>query len=92
MFLERYQLSEAETTALAADELDDGFFAALARVREIHDRCKVLLRTREQVSPLNVSRCNCTTRRLTPSVAPPLMQLESRARPFEVSHHPSSHT
>jgi hypothetical protein len=41
MFQERYQLSDAEAAALADDELDDKFFAALDRVREIHDRCKV---------------------------------------------------
>lgn len=54
MFLERYQLSDDEHAALESEELDQRFFAAVEKVRLIHERCKVLLRTREQNAGLSI--------------------------------------
>eukprot|EP00040_Diaphanoeca_grandis_P030263 m.178473 g.178473 ORF g.178473 m.178473 type:complete len:692 (+) comp31941_c0_seq1:198-2273(+) len=54
LFLERYQLTDSEKKALDADELDAKFFDALEKVRVVHDRCKVLLRTREQSAGLTI--------------------------------------
>ncbi|KAL4424572.1 hypothetical protein ABPG77_009156 [Micractinium sp. CCAP 211/92] len=53
-FLEQYQLTPAEATALQGDEVGEAFFAALAHVRQIHANCKALLRTHHQRAGLEL--------------------------------------
>ena len=53
-FLERYQLTPAEVHALREGDLGEAFFAALARVQEIHTNCKALLRTHHQRAGLEL--------------------------------------
>lgn len=53
-FLERYQLTPSEVAALAEGAIGDEFFAALERVRQIHENCKALLRTHHQRAGLEL--------------------------------------
>ncbi|KAJ9507813.1 hypothetical protein QJQ45_019281, partial [Haematococcus lacustris] len=53
-FLEHYQLSPEETAALQGQEVGPPFFAALSRVRQIHDNCRTLLRTNHQRAGLEL--------------------------------------
>uniref|UniRef100_A0A7S0RHC7 Conserved oligomeric Golgi complex subunit 6 n=1 Tax=Chlamydomonas leiostraca TaxID=1034604 RepID=A0A7S0RHC7_9CHLO len=53
-FLEQYQLTPDETAALQGEEVNPKFFAALARVRQIHDNCRSLLRTHHQRAGLEL--------------------------------------
>ncbi|PRW32513.1 Conserved oligomeric Golgi complex subunit 6 isoform A [Chlorella sorokiniana] len=53
-FLEQYQLTPAEATALQGEEVGPAFFAALAHVRQIHANCKALLRTHHQRAGLEL--------------------------------------
>ena len=54
-FLSRYQLTEAETNALSGKtEMNEEFFNALDRVRDIHENCKSLLRSNQQQAGLSV--------------------------------------
>ena len=59
-FLEKFQLSPDESEAISgsyrakANAVDDRFFAAMQRVRGIHEDCKVLLRTSQQRAGLEV--------------------------------------
>ena len=51
MFLGRFELTEEEFRNLrgkSGEEINHGFFAALTRVKEIHEDCKQLLRTSQQ--------------------------------------------
>ncbi|RZC28802.1 Conserved oligomeric Golgi complex subunit 6, partial [Glycine soja] len=53
-FLRDYQLSLEEINALREEELNGNFFKALSHVQEIHDNCKVLLRTHHQRAGLEL--------------------------------------
>nr|ATB19483.1 putative COG7 [Juniperus flaccida] len=53
-FLRDYQLSPEEVNALREEELNENFFKALARVQEIHNNCKMLLRTHHQRAGLEL--------------------------------------
>ncbi|XP_014681366.1 PREDICTED: conserved oligomeric Golgi complex subunit 6-like [Priapulus caudatus] len=56
-FLERFQLKPEEVKALRGTRdgsLHDNFFDALRRVKQIHDDCKVLLRTKQQTAGLEI--------------------------------------
>nr|ATB19477.1 putative COG7 [Cupressus gigantea] len=53
-FLRDYQLSPEEVNALREEELNENFFKALARVHEIHNNCKMLLRTHHQRAGLEL--------------------------------------
>ncbi|GLJ07686.1 hypothetical protein SUGI_0072490 [Cryptomeria japonica] len=53
-FLRDYQLSPEEVSALREEELNENFFKALARVQEIHNNCKMLLRTHHQRAGLEL--------------------------------------
>eukprot|EP00798_Chlamydomonas_sp_ICE-L_P018575 gene18575-25084_t len=54
-FLEQYQLSPEEVDALQGEDVGSpAFFAALARVRVIHDNCRALLRTHHQRAGLEL--------------------------------------
>ena len=59
-FLEKFQLTPDQSEALSASHraqpatIDDQFFAAMHRVREIHHDCKVLLRTSQQRAGLEI--------------------------------------
>ena len=59
-FLEKFQLTPEETEAISgsyraqASTIDDRFFAAVERVRRIHQDCKVLLRTSQQRAGLEI--------------------------------------
>nr|ATB19475.1 putative COG7 [Cupressus duclouxiana] len=53
-FLRDYQLSPEEVNALREEELNGNFFKALARVQEIHNNCKMLLRTHHQRAGLEL--------------------------------------
>lgn len=53
-FLEQYQLTQEEVAALHGEEIGSAFFAALARVRQIHDNCRSLLRTHHQRAGLEL--------------------------------------
>lgn len=47
-FLENYQLSQESADALRDGDIDDAFFAALARVRLVQRNCRALLHTSNQ--------------------------------------------
>jgi hypothetical protein len=47
-FLQKFQLTEEETNALKSTEINTQFFKSLQRVHQIHDDCKILLRTQHQ--------------------------------------------
>ena len=53
-FLQQYQLSKEEIASLTGEELDERFFAALARVHVIHSNCRALLRTHHQRAGLEL--------------------------------------
>lgn len=53
-FLVSYQLRDEEIAALKGEEVTDVFFAALARVQEIHANCRQLLRTHHQRAGLEL--------------------------------------
>lgn len=57
-FLTTFQLRPEEVKALRGGTrdtaLDVGFFAALERVKEIHNDCKLLLRTKQQTAGLEI--------------------------------------
>eukprot|EP01114_Cavostelium_apophysatum_P003972 TRINITY_DN14104_c0_g1_i1.p1 TRINITY_DN14104_c0_g1~~TRINITY_DN14104_c0_g1_i1.p1 ORF type:complete len:708 (+),score=123.47 TRINITY_DN14104_c0_g1_i1:88-2124(+) len=53
-FLSRFQLTEEESNALKATDLQPAFFDALHRVQQIHSDCKVLLRTQHQRAGLEI--------------------------------------
>eukprot|EP00200_Dunaliella_tertiolecta_P002280 CAMPEP_0202353132 /NCGR_PEP_ID=MMETSP1126-20121109/9026_1 /ASSEMBLY_ACC=CAM_ASM_000457 /TAXON_ID=3047 /ORGANISM="Dunaliella tertiolecta, Strain CCMP1320" /LENGTH=730 /DNA_ID=CAMNT_0048945441 /DNA_START=36 /DNA_END=2228 /DNA_ORIENTATION=- len=53
-FLEHYQLSQEEVAALQSEDVGPAFFAALSRVRHIHDNCRSLLRTHHQRAGLEL--------------------------------------
>ncbi|KAG2497264.1 hypothetical protein HYH03_004848 [Edaphochlamys debaryana] len=53
-FLDTYQLTPEEVAALQGEEVSPAFFAALARVRSIHDNCRQLLRTHHQRAGLEL--------------------------------------
>ncbi|XP_064638798.1 conserved oligomeric Golgi complex subunit 6-like [Lineus longissimus] len=56
-FLEKFQLTQAEIKLLRGTRdgtLHQEFFAALARVKQIHNDCKVLLRTNQQTAGLEI--------------------------------------
>ncbi|KXZ42797.1 hypothetical protein GPECTOR_117g362 [Gonium pectorale] len=53
-FLDTYQLTPEEVAALAGEEVSPAFFAALSRVRAIHDNCRQLLRTHHQRAGLEL--------------------------------------
>ncbi|KAL3651025.1 Golgi transport complex subunit 6 [Castilleja foliolosa] len=53
-FLRDYQLSNDEINALREEDLSESFFKALAHVHEIHDNCKLLLRTHHQRAGLEL--------------------------------------
>ncbi|PNW74161.1 hypothetical protein CHLRE_13g587750v5 [Chlamydomonas reinhardtii] len=53
-FLDTYQLTPEEVAALQGEEVSPAFFAALSRVRAIHDNCRQLLRTHHQRAGLEL--------------------------------------
>jgi hypothetical protein len=53
-FLKQYQLSPEEVDVLQSGEVGPKFFAALTRVRQIHENCKSLLRTHHQRAGLEL--------------------------------------
>lgn len=56
-FISRFQLTPEETQALKGTKngpITEDFFQALGRVREIHNDCKVLLRTKQQTAGLQI--------------------------------------
>ncbi|EDO30832.1 predicted protein [Nematostella vectensis] len=56
-FLSRFQLKQEEVEALRGARntpVTEEFFQALARVREIHQDCKALLRTKQQTAGLEI--------------------------------------
>lgn len=53
-FLVDYQLTDPEIAALKGEDVTDVFFAALARVQEIHANCRQLLRTHHQRAGLEL--------------------------------------
>ncbi|GAX74715.1 hypothetical protein CEUSTIGMA_g2163.t1 [Chlamydomonas eustigma] len=53
-FLEQYQLAPEEISALQGEEVGPLFFSALARVRQIHENCRSLLRTHHQRAGLEL--------------------------------------
>ncbi|XP_033746599.1 conserved oligomeric Golgi complex subunit 6-like [Pecten maximus] len=56
-FLEKFQLKPEEATALRGNRdgtLHMDFFRALAKAKEIHKHCKVLLRTNQQTAGLEI--------------------------------------
>ncbi|GFR52692.1 hypothetical protein Agub_g15319 [Astrephomene gubernaculifera] len=53
-FLDTYQLTPEEVAALQGEEVSPAFFAALSRVRTIHDNCRQLLRTHHQRAGLEL--------------------------------------
>ena len=59
-FLSRYQLSPGERAALDSEELSEAFFGAIGRIQQIHDQCKVLLRTNVQQAGLSIMESMAT--------------------------------
>lgn len=56
-FISRFQLKPEESQALKGTKngpITENFFQALGRVREIHNDCKVLLRTKQQTAGLQI--------------------------------------
>eukprot|EP01117_Protostelium_nocturnum_P012784 TRINITY_DN4730_c0_g1_i3.p1 TRINITY_DN4730_c0_g1~~TRINITY_DN4730_c0_g1_i3.p1 ORF type:complete len:449 (-),score=139.98 TRINITY_DN4730_c0_g1_i3:727-2073(-) len=53
-FLKRFQLSEEEEESLKKVEVDADFFKVLDRVSQIHNDCKLLLRTQHQKAGLEM--------------------------------------
>ncbi|XP_068689708.1 conserved oligomeric Golgi complex subunit 6-like isoform X3 [Montipora capricornis] len=56
-FISRFQLRPEESQALKGTKngpITENFFQALGRVREIHNDCKVLLRTKQQTAGLQI--------------------------------------
>ena len=53
-FLEQYQLAPEEVAALQGEQVGPPFFSALARVRQIHENCRSLLRTHHQRAGLEL--------------------------------------
>lgn len=53
-FLCQYQLAPEEVDVLQSADIGPNFFAALTRVRQIHDNCKALLRTHHQRAGLEL--------------------------------------
>mmetsp|Transcript_20960 Transcript_20960/g.45865 ORF Transcript_20960/g.45865 Transcript_20960/m.45865 type:complete len:707 (+) Transcript_20960:171-2291(+) len=59
-FLEQYQLAPQEVAALQGEEVGPHFFAALSRVRQIHENCRSLLRTHHQRAGLELMELMAT--------------------------------
>ncbi|GBF95228.1 hypothetical protein Rsub_07943 [Raphidocelis subcapitata] len=53
-FLEQYQLTPEEISVLQGGQVGPAFFAALSRVRAIHDNCRALLRGHHQRAGLEL--------------------------------------
>jgi len=53
-FTTRFLLSEEELNALKSNDLHASFFASLQRVQQIHNDCKLLLRTQHQRAGLEI--------------------------------------
>ncbi|KAI8473219.1 MAG: component of oligomeric golgi complex 6 [Monoraphidium minutum] len=53
-FLDQYQLTPDEVAALQGGQVGPPFFAALSRVRAIHDNCRQLLRSHHQRAGLEL--------------------------------------
>ena len=53
-FLEHYQLDPADAETLRTSEVDEAFFAALARVRRVQVNCRALLHTHHQRAGLEL--------------------------------------
>lgn len=56
-FLQTFQLSPEEVKCLRGSrdgKLEEGFFAALTRVKKIHEKCKVLLRSNQQTAGIEI--------------------------------------
>jgi len=53
-FLDQYQLGPDEVSALQGEEVGPMFFTALARVRQIHENCRSLLRSHHQRAGLEL--------------------------------------
>lgn len=64
LFLGRFQLSEDERKALSSKEISDDFFVAFAKVKRIHDDCKLLLRTSQQRAGLSIMEAMAATQEL----------------------------
>jgi hypothetical protein len=56
LFLERFALREDERKALVSSsrDLSEEFFLAFARAKQIHEDCKILLRTNQQRAGLSI--------------------------------------
>jgi hypothetical protein len=56
LFLDRFHLREEERKILSpsSKEINEDFFAAFCRARQIHEDCKVLLRTNQQRAGLSI--------------------------------------
>lgn len=66
LFLQRFQLQEKERKVLhsSSKEITDDFFSAFLHAKQIHEDCKVLLRTNQQRAGLSIMEAMAATQEM----------------------------